>query len=210
MNHHLPRIAQWRNEALAVESRCRPQTLSQSQVDRIFAQVEGVPKLIFALMYFCGLTLKECLRIRGTDIDVVQTLLVIRDPRYRPTRKVQIPAHLVEPLARQVSACLSCWHQDKRSYGDGLDEGSLFYGEGVQAHPVTSKLQRNGFDERSVRQAFAKAVLKAGVPAISCHSLRHSFAVHQLEQGLPLCELQHRLGHQQLAMTRLYQTLPER
>jgi site-specific recombinase XerD len=56
--------------------------------------------------------------------------------------------------------------------------------------------------ETSLQKAFTQAKAQAGVKKIGgIHSLRHAYATHQLEAGLPVHRLQRLLGHQDLHST---------
>ena len=61
---------------------------------------------------------------------------------------------------------------------------------------------------RSVRRKMDKYLEMAGLdPSISPQTLRHSFAIHMLENGTELQKLQELLGHQARSTTRVYSNL---
>jgi integron integrase len=199
-----------------------PTVLSKGEVRRLLAVLEGTHRLIAQLLYGTGLRLMEGLRLRVKDLDFDRGQIVVRDGKGEKDRVSMLPAALLVPLRAQLEEARE-FHREDLAVGAGavwLPEALavkypnavrdwcwqwVFPARQVSMDRRTGARGRHHVHENTVQKAIKIAVKKAGLskPA-SCHTLRHSFATHLLEDGYDIRTVQELLGHADVATTQIY------
>lgn len=159
-----------------------PVVLSRSEVARVIDSADDLRyRTMFTITYSAGLRIGEVVRLRTDDIDRERGLIHVRCGKGRKDRYTV--------LSLVAGECL-LWYCETQGPGEWL-----FPGRGRHGH----------LTERPVQNAIKRASRQAGVEKdVTMHSLRHSFATHALEDGVPLPYIQRLLGHESWAATRVY------
>ena len=175
-----------------------------------------------SLMYGAGLRLMECLRLRVQDIDFEKRELLIRDGKGAKDRRAILPATLVEPLQEHLLQVRELHAKDladgwgrvqmpgalDRKYPNAPAEWRwqwVFPQKIRWKNRKTGEGGRHHLHETILQRAVKEAVAKAGiVKHVGCHTLRHSFATHLLEDGYDIRTIQELLGHANVNTTMIY------
>ncbi|MBM4398231.1 MAG: integron integrase [Deltaproteobacteria bacterium] len=199
-----------------------PVVLSRDEVRAVLSHLSGTGLLVARLLYGAGLRLAECLELRVKDIDFEASLIVVRDGKGAQDRATVLARTLREPLQDQLGRVRRIHDADLAwGFGSAVLPGALdrkyprasfdfcwqfvFPQDRRWIDRATGRQGRHHVDESVVQRAVHEAVLRSGVRKnASCHTFRHSFATHLLEDGYDIRTVQELLGHKSVKTTQIY------
>lgn len=202
-----------------------PEVLSRQEAWRILDRLTGEGWLWAALMYGCGLRLEETCSLRVKDVDIDRRMVMVRGGKGDKDRCVPLPESLVAPLEKHLRPLRETWERFSSagvavSMPDRLDKKyphATYSWEWFWMFPAAAPCKdpkwggklyhvHNTATQKRIRRAIltARIAKKAG-----CHTLRHSFATHWLENAegsheVALKRLQELMGHKDVRTTMVY------
>ena len=199
-----------------------PTVLSSTEASALLSGMTGTKWLMAALLYGAGLRLRECLTLRVKDVDFDYRQIVVRHGKGAKDRRTLLPDVVVKPLAAHLVR-VKALHDKDLAGGYGEVElphalelkypraGRLwgwqfvFPSHKFSTDPRTGVIRRHHVYENYLIRGVKLASMRARITKhVSCHTLRHSFATHLLENGYDIRTVQELLGHASVETTMIY------
>jgi integron integrase len=215
-------VGQIANIVRAKPSHRLPVVLRKHEVKALLAALEGVHWLMGHLLYGAGLRLREGLRLRVQDMDFSANHIVVREGNGNKDRLTLLPLVVKAPLRTHLPQVRALHHQDlARGFGnvylpDALHRKSpnapkeggwqwVFPARQIAVDPRSGDRRRHHLQENVLQRAMRDAARQVGlIKPVGCHTLRHSFATHLLEDGYDIRTIQELLGHKDVSTTMIY------
>jgi len=159
-----------------------PTTLSKDEVKKLLNELRTEKsKLMASLMYACGFRVSELVNLKIVDLNFPEKIGHIRQAKGNKDRIFNIPFFLLDELKDQAEK----QKNEKQEYMFSARNGKL--------------------STRNLQKIISSASKRAGLgDKVHCHTLRHSFATHLLEEGVDIRKIQELLGHADLSTTQIY------
>ena len=156
-----------------------PTVLSRQEVRALLATIRRpTARMVSLVMYSCGLRVTSATRLGPKDIDSRRMIVCVRHGKAGKDQYVPLPQRTLELLR-------AYWREhrpDRWLFPDRSGRGPI--------------------RRESVLQAIRAAAREAKLnKSVGCHTLRHSYATHLLEEGVDLRNIQTLLGHRSIRST---------
>jgi integrase/recombinase XerD len=187
----------WCNKQIPCERgyKTYPNVLSHAQTMKLIEHTDAIAfKNIFLLMYSSGMRVSEVLNLRIADIDPNRMQIKIRQSKNGASRRAILSPKALTSLREYFK---KHWLKINGTYDP---EDFLFF----------SVRKNTRISSNIIGRELKKSLVKSCIQSkVTCHSLRHGFAVALMENGVPFNTIAELMGHRSLRSTRMYTKLAD-
>lgn len=199
-----------------------PVVMTREEVLAVLDKMKGPSKLVALLLYGSGLRLMEALNLRVKDLDFSMSQITVRGGKGDRDRVTMLPSAARASLERHLLRVKKLHERDlaagaghtilphalARKYPNAASEWVwqwVFPARKLAFDARTRVRYRHHMHETVVQRDMRDAVRAAKLTKrATCHTFRHSFATHLLEDGHDIRTVQELLGHRNVATTMIY------
>lgn len=163
------------------KSKPLPKYLTVLEIKRLLQQCTNLKHgCILKILYGCGLRVSEVIALKIEDIDSSAMRLMVRAAKGKKDRALPLPLSLLESLRQYYTT-----YRPKHYLFEGQSGGN--------------------YSAKSIQSFIKKYAREAKIQkSVTPHMLRHSYATHQLENGINIRYVQELLGHNSIKTTERY------
>ena len=160
-----------------------PVVLSKQEVKNLLKAPEHIrEKVMFGLVYDTGIRIDELTSLLISDVDLDRGQVHVRQSKNKKDRYITMSFHAVRGVKKHIAL------YNPKDY--------LYENPKRKGIPISKTL---------IRTLFKEAVEKAGIKKdVSVHTLRHTYATHQLEAGQNIVTVKESMGHSNITTTLIY------
>lgn len=199
-----------------------PVVFTREEAGQVLTKMAGTHRLMANLLYGSGLRLMECIRLRVKDVDFGYSQVVVRDGKGNKDRVTMLPKTVAHDLKEHLKKVKKQPEEDLvKGYGSvylpnalarkyrGADKSwgwqYVFPSSKISVDPRSGVKRRHHVNQQYLHRSVKSAVQKSKIyKTASCHTFRHSFATHLIEDGYDIRTIQELLGHKDVSTTMVY------
>ncbi|MFC1496285.1 tyrosine-type recombinase/integrase [Candidatus Margulisiibacteriota bacterium] len=179
-------------EKLKVPRR-HPRFLSREEMQKLWEHSSPWIRIFIVVASHSGMRAGEISNMQWHDIDWTRNLIKVKITKTNREREVPMDKVLVNTLK---------WFREYY-----IEFRRMLIMQRTQAQMTYVFCDIDGRKIASFHKAFNNAKRKAGITDITIHTLRHTYASHLANKGIPLLTIRDLLGHTDIKTTTIYSHL---